>query len=201
VDELGAKTIYEEAGRAWIHFVTWRERIFAGYLTVLAALGVAFHAEASPLMRLVVCGACILVSVVFWILDLRNRELIGACQAAAQLLEDGKGAYSALNSLRFDSTKRYTHGLAINLLVCSVVGGSVGAIVLYSVGLAVGDRSTKWNITLCGGIANVTFPGVLRLVALVIALTSTWKLVTFCEQLGWRQKLGEKAKWEPPAQG
>ena len=62
--------VYEELAVTWRHFALWREKSFAGYLTVLAALGVAFSTSPSTLVRLTIFLAGMLVSIAFWILDL-----------------------------------------------------------------------------------------------------------------------------------
>ena len=45
------KLIFEQLRETWLRFAAWRERIFAGYLTVLAALGYAFSKNPSIPIR------------------------------------------------------------------------------------------------------------------------------------------------------
>ena len=97
--------LYNEAGQNWRHFASWREKSFAGYLTVLTALGIGFSQNTSVAVRGAILAGAIIVSVAFWILDFRNGQCLNACQVAAASLEDSKGVYSALNNLRF-ATKR-----------------------------------------------------------------------------------------------
>ena len=126
-------SLYEELGRAWRHFASWREKIFAGYVTVLAALGVAFSQNTSVPVQAAIFAGAIVFSIVFWILDFRNAQLLNACQAAAALLEDQKGAYSALYWQRGGpkTVLKPAYGLAIDLLVGSVVAAAFGGMLVY----------------------------------------------------------------------
>lgn len=124
-------TLYKEAADLWRYFATWREKLFAGYVTALGALAFACAKYASSGIRsaILVCG--ILVSIVFWILDLRNRELFSASQGVAARLENKVGGYRALDEIRFRGTNYLTHGFAIDLLVSSVMGGCIGALFVF----------------------------------------------------------------------
>jgi hypothetical protein len=125
--------LYTEIGQNWLHYVSWREKIFAGYLTVLAALAYAFSQNINSAVRCAVFAFGFLVSVVFRILDFRTTELVNLCQVAGDDLAVSKGFYGALNRLRFEhSPSRHrlwialvSYGLAINVLVASVSAASV----------------------------------------------------------------------------
>jgi len=146
---MNEEKLYSEVGEAWRHLTSWREKIVAGYLTVLGALGAGFASQASPGYRSAVLSAAILISVVFWILDFRNRRLVGGCQDVGARLEDRKGCYAELQRLRAEQTP-LTHGTAINLLVSGVVGAATGGLCLYA--------SHVLNPTaLSGALAVVTF--------------------------------------------
>ena len=152
--------LYEEIGQAWRHFASWREKIFAGYLTVLAALGIGFSQVTSIPVRAAIFAGGILVSAVFWILDFRNAQLINACQAAGDRLERGKGCYGELNRLRFDRKSPLTYGLAISLLVGGVGAASVGGLSVYMVRWWGGEFSL-WAFIIAVVVA-VAVPLVLR---------------------------------------
>jgi hypothetical protein len=62
-------------------------------------------------------GALVL-SLVFWALDFRNRDLFRTCQEAAAHLESSSGVYTCLVATR-DKTW-ISHGRAINVLVSAV---------------------------------------------------------------------------------
>ena len=115
--------LYEEAANIWRHFASWREKTFAGYLAVLAALGLTFFQNGSTAVRIVLFAAAALVSIVFWILDFRNSQILNASQDAAALIEEPPSGYWAFSNLRSnpDSKTWATYGLAIDLLVGSVV--------------------------------------------------------------------------------
>lgn len=133
---------YAELGQMWRHFVLWREKIVAGYLTALAGLGIAFWQNESPPFRAAVFGGGILVSIVFWILDLRNQQFVNACQDAAAALEGKQGGgYTTLSSLRDHGEQRATLGLGIKLLVGGVITASSGGLCIYVVKWWQGDFS------------------------------------------------------------
>jgi hypothetical protein len=130
MDEM-QKLLYEELGRTWQHFVSWREKIFAGYLAVQAALGVAYsHSQDSHYsddVSIVILFGAVLFSIVFWILDVRTNQLVNACQhRAASLEEDHQGAYHAIKSV---GGSCLTYSLAVDVLVSSVASLATAYIV------------------------------------------------------------------------
>ncbi len=125
--------LYDEAGQAWRHFASWREKTFAGYLTALAALAIGFTQHTGAPVRTVLFAGAILVSAVFWILENRSRELINACQLAADRLEQARGCYAELNRVGFDRNSRVTYGFAIGLLVAGVGAASCAGLCVYGI--------------------------------------------------------------------
>jgi hypothetical protein len=123
--------LYEQAGQTWRHFASWREKSLAGYLTVLAGLGVAFSYSNGVHMRVAVFAGAILVSAVFWILDIRSDQLLNACQIAAARLESGQGCYSQLNRIHAEDTRWLSYGVATSALAGGVASASVGALCIY----------------------------------------------------------------------
>src|SRR5712691_7966000 len=124
--------LYEEAAQAWRHFASWREKTFAGYLTALAALAIGFMQQTGAPVRTLIFAGGFLVSAVFWILENRSRELINACQLAADRLEQGRGCYAELNRVRFDREGWVTYGFAVGLFAGAVGAVSVGGVCLYA---------------------------------------------------------------------
>jgi len=107
----------------------WREKLFAGYLAALAALGFAIVQSGSAKARSASFAAGIVISIVFWIIDARSRQIVNACQIAAARFENDAGCYSALNRLRFDGSSRFTYWLGIHCLVAvSLAACAVGLI-------------------------------------------------------------------------
>lgn len=136
VPVIDPNKLYEEIGKAWQYFDSWREKIFAGYLSVLAALAFGLSKSASIHVRAVLFAFGILVSVAFWILDFRTTELINLCQAAGDNLAGPKGLHRALSGLRFATTKSWkkswlSYGTAISLLVASVIATSFVGLAIY----------------------------------------------------------------------
>jgi hypothetical protein len=138
--EVTPQVRYASAIEIWRFFAAWREKIVAGYLAVLAALGVAFSHYQAPGPRCAVLGAAIVASLVFWILDVRNVYFLNVAQAAASRLEGEAsplGCFGALEK-RLDPAKSAwgsltmpTYAQAYNILVASIVGGSIGGLFVF----------------------------------------------------------------------
>jgi hypothetical protein len=158
--------LYDEAGQAWRHFASWREKTFAGYLTALAALAIGFtHHPGAPL-RTIICAGSILVSVVFWILENRSRELINACQLAADRLEQARGCYAELNRVGFERNSRLTYGFAVGLLVGGVGATSVAGLWIYGISWWRGDPSAwPMGAAIAGAVLFVLLPRLFKLIA------------------------------------
>ncbi len=125
---IDAAKFYEELGQNYRYFLGWRERLFAGYITVLAGLGLGFAMSGRTSFEIGLLVAAILVSVVFLILDQRTRDLFQQCQLVGRDLEklsNTLGVYTALQSLVRPVGSLTTHSLAVKLLVGGVVGGSI----------------------------------------------------------------------------
>lgn len=100
---LSPKDLYTEAGQQARYYLSWREKLLGGYFAVMAALAFAFGKMWLTSFRsvafLVPLLAAIL-SVLFWLLDRRNRTLYEACiTAGAQLEKDSHlhGPYRAID--------------------------------------------------------------------------------------------------------
>lgn len=100
-NETIIKDIYTEVGTNFRHFLAWRRFLFAGYFAVLAGLFQYYNwetARTSYTNRGVLIVA-IFVSLIFWLLDLRNRKLIRNVSDAGVNLErklglSEEGSYS-----------------------------------------------------------------------------------------------------------
>lgn len=138
-----------------MHYVSWREKIFAGYLTVLAALAYAFSQNTNAAVRCAVFAFGFLVSGVFRILDFRTTELVNLCQAEGHSLAGSKGFYRMLNRVRFEeehspSLRTFwiagvSYGLAINLLVASVSAASAVGFVVSLHRWRGGTGAVRWQ--------------------------------------------------------
>ena|SRR6266478_4654882 len=154
---------YEEIGRAWRHFASWREKIFAGYLSVLAALALGFSKTSGIPIHAAIFACGILVSAVFWILDFRNIQLLNACQLAGERLESSEGYYGRLNRLRFEQKTPLGYGLAIRVLVVSVVGTSAGGVSFYALGRLLNKFSLCWPFVIGLALAVALEAGLRKL--------------------------------------
>lgn len=153
--------LYEEIGRAWQYFDSWREKIFAGYLSVLAALAFALSKSSIP-VRAVLFAFSILASIVFWILDFRTAELINCCQAAGENLAGSRGLHRSLNRLRFTTKSWLSYGTAINLLVSSVAATGVVGLAVYLRRWRSGADTIQWWLSVVAIVLAALFCWVLR---------------------------------------
>lgn len=182
--------LYKELGCTWRHFAVWREKIFAGYLAVLAGLAVGFSHETGNLVRLACLAGAILASVVFWILDFRNSQLLNSCQVAAAALEaqrGGVGAYTALHGLRQEEKNRLklTYGLGVDLLFCGVVVGASGGMLAY----------VPYIARLCKDRGGFLTFAILAIVCILV-----WRLQSYREGQ-WKREIGPVRTSSEPSQG
>jgi hypothetical protein len=87
------KTLYSEASSQFRFFLTWRQLLLAGYLGIYAALALSFrwallnfqaYAFVTPFL-----GA--LLSILFWALDFRNRQVYQIASQSARAIENELG--------------------------------------------------------------------------------------------------------------
>ena len=123
---------YQELGEAWRQVVAWREKLFAGYLTVLGALGYVVLQNSDELRRSVLCIAGILLSVMFQLLEIRTRNIANEYQYTGSLLEKpGSGCYTTMENARDQSTRWLTFGFPISLLTGFAIGICVVGLMRY----------------------------------------------------------------------
>ncbi len=120
------KLLYEENASQFRYFLTWRQVLLAGYFATIAALAIGFNwAIEKPSVVLFVfplAGAGL--SVLFWALDLRNRQLYKLTSTVGAKLEkqlglEGMGHFGAYSL----SKTKLPHSkiLAIFYLGCAVL--------------------------------------------------------------------------------
>jgi hypothetical protein len=140
--EAERTALYSELGQAWRQFVGWRDKIFAGYLTALAALAVGYNLSGTT-DHVVILVAVILVSLVFWAIDVRTHVLVLACQRAGASIEElmrplsedstlartawKRGYCSTLNYHSRIGTQRVPNGITHRITYGLAVDGLVGA--------------------------------------------------------------------------
>lgn len=88
VSAVDEKERYAQAGEMLRHYLSWREKLFGGYLAVVAGLAVAFKQPNDPEeFRSAIAIVGVVVTIVFWLLERRNRALFYECVDAAAELE------------------------------------------------------------------------------------------------------------------
>jgi hypothetical protein len=102
--KLSVEHAYEEVGTNYRFFLTWRHRLLAGYFIVVASMcfGIPWIWEKDKGLLWAPFAAGMAITVVFWVLDFRNRDLYHACQKVGETLESTlpenlAGIYGALN--------------------------------------------------------------------------------------------------------
>ena len=101
---LMQKEIYAEIGTNYRFFLNWRHALFAGNLLVLYALVNAYLRLSESNqgdLNYVVFSIGLLLSVCFWGLEIRIRDLYRACTRAGHKLEkmvSESGIYTELDS-------------------------------------------------------------------------------------------------------
>ncbi len=101
------KVAYENACQLHRYFLSWRHQLFAGYLAVLAALAIAFNwAYKNPLdynsrlWLVIVIVIGVFLTIIFWLLEIRTRQLYRGCQNIARNLEIKMGIAPAEESIK-----------------------------------------------------------------------------------------------------
>jgi len=133
----GLKLLYERNSDQFKYFLTWRQLMLAGYFAIIAALALGFkwalgdHTEA--LFAFPFAGAW--VSVLFWALDRRNRELYTMVSRVGAGLEEkicpeAKGHFMAYS----EKKARLGHG---RILAVFYLGSGI-VMLLLSIALSVG---------------------------------------------------------------
>ena len=90
------RSVYDHCCELHSYFMTWRRHLVTGYLVTLAALGVAFSwtfdcANNARSLSWLVCLIGTFLTIIFWLLDGRNRELYRSCQNVAVDIETQLG--------------------------------------------------------------------------------------------------------------
>jgi ketosteroid isomerase-like protein len=86
---LEKKDVYAQAGEMLRHYLSWREKLLAGYVAIIAALAVAV-VKLPPQYSTLGPGVAVMgmaLTAMFWLLERRNRALFNRCITAGMTLE------------------------------------------------------------------------------------------------------------------
>jgi hypothetical protein len=114
------------------HYLGWREKLLGGYLAIIAALTVAvWSSRESSYVGPALAILAMLLTVVFWRLEYRNRMLFQACVGAGASLEQSaslSGPFSAIN----EESSTPTHSYVLDFFFASaIVIQFVAAVLLW----------------------------------------------------------------------
>lgn len=133
---MDKKDIYSEIGTNYRYFLDWRHKLLAGYLVTVAGLAIGFswaltNIDIKPISWIILLLG-IFVSLVFWGLDYRNRDLYHICQRAGARIElnekidDGQGIYTSLE----ESKSKISHSRVLDcMFLFMTIGFSIGTII------------------------------------------------------------------------
>ncbi len=118
--KLSAKDVYEKSYSMFIYFLDWRHKLFAGYLACLAAIAVAYSKLSQ--YGIVLAGTVLVLSVIFWMIDFRIRDLYRHCSKAAEELERGSGVKGSFVCYEEGQKKFHPvcHSMAFDTLTITV---------------------------------------------------------------------------------
>jgi hypothetical protein len=130
------KDFYNEVGINYRYFLSWRHKLLAGYLASVAGLAIGFswvftHSGVKPYSWAVfILG--LFISLVFWGLDYRNRDLYHACQKSGAEIELKQNMSSGIYTLLNEKTKKkITHSIMLDIMFSlSSLGFLVGALII-----------------------------------------------------------------------
>lgn len=129
---------YIELGTNFRYFLSWRSKLLAGYLVSIAGLAIGFswtHINGEKPFSYIILLLGVVVALMFWALDYRNRGLYRACQKAGSNIEKSEqiknGVYTVLEGLR-KPKHGITHSLVLNIMFgLSALVFLFGAIFVY----------------------------------------------------------------------
>jgi hypothetical protein len=133
------KLLYEENATQFRYFLTWRQLLLAGYFSIIAALALGFkwalgRHDVAPFV-FPLAGA--IVSVFFWALDFRNRELYQVTGRVGSDLEErlelkGMGHFSAYLSSSCETKFAHSKILKIFYLGCGILMFLIAAFMVFA---------------------------------------------------------------------
>jgi threonine/homoserine efflux transporter RhtA len=131
---LDEKDAYGQTGELFRHYLSWREKLLAGYFAVLGGLAIAFgKMRLSPFkpVGILVPILAAIVSAAFLALDRRNAELFDACTAVGHQLEANAGVAGPFTKLN-SAEKQFRHRTIVAVLYgIGFLGSVIAAIVTY----------------------------------------------------------------------
>jgi hypothetical protein len=135
--DLIQKEIYAEIGTNYRFFLNWRHALFAGYLLVLYALINAYlrlSESSQGDLNYVVFSIGLLLSVCFWGLEIRIRDLYRACTRAGHKLENlasESGIYTELDNQDLIN-RTISHSRVLNWFY-GIISIGMFAMLIYSI--------------------------------------------------------------------
>ena len=129
---IDEKDVYNQLSENYRYFLSWRQKILAGYFAILAALALGFSwvFKSMPLEAFIVPFAAAFMTWILKMLDKRNRDAYqdvikagGELESKINLTKEDGGAYIKLQS-NYDRTDM-THSKVIDIMFNSLFVGFI----------------------------------------------------------------------------
>jgi len=135
---------YEEIGKNYRFFLSWRYGVFAAYFVLLYG---AFNLAQSTLSADIKVSGLILIiasiiSFFLWIADCRTRVIYrNLLRSGSKIEKKNKGAYSTLNDIKLSNTFIFSQSMAINGLF------SISFFIFFFIGFILLTANFKYTIS------------------------------------------------------
>jgi hypothetical protein len=161
--------VYAQTCEHYRYFLSWRDKTLGGYLILLGALGIAYANLDKTNLWFFPPFAVIFVSIVFWLLEFRTRDLYHMCSWVGERLERDAGVKGFFGVARLEHSSKgeppISQSFAFDFLISGVVSFAIAFCVWRIFGNS--DSNTVWwpNRILPAGLFLIC------LIILTIALT------------------------------
>ena len=169
--------LYEEFGRNYRFFLTWRYGVFAAYFVLIwGTLNLSMNAIKidDNISGLILVIASI-ISPLIWIADCRTRDIYRRLTEAGKEIEKGEGgAYTTLNGLRLKKFTIFSQSVTIDgmFLITLISFFSTGFILLRTNLIQYNAQDSSYifnnNIDWCVASLGILIPALIGLILIIL---------------------------------
>jgi hypothetical protein len=129
---LDSEQLYSEARALLRHYLRWREKLLGGYLALVAALAVAvWSSRKTDRVGSAITLFAILLTLVSWLLERRNRALLFRCIDAGAALERDASLRGVFTEINQDAPRPTHSDVQDWLFGLAMVAPSILAVILW----------------------------------------------------------------------